>query len=476
MLPDTARPYRNGTVSTPGTHPDGASAAGAEPAGAEPAGAEAAPGAEALEPPSPGPRQLPVASVLLTSRPRVRPGGSRLTISDSPQAPERSATAVRLAALLATVTGLALAAYGLTLPHALLGVHDYDDGVYFGAALRLVDGVAPYRDFVLPHPPGIALLLAPIALLGRAIGSDDALAVARCLTVLVAGLNCGLVALALRHRGPIASLAGGLALACFPYAVTADQTVLLEPYLAFACLLGTVLAFPEGELATGRRAVLAGVVFGLAGCIKIWAAFPVIALLLVTAPRWRQSGTRLLAGVVAGFAVPCLPFAALAPGTFFHDIVVDQVLRGAGSAGYGIATRLGELSGISALASHLHPSGLVPIATVLAVLAGWSYLLLGRRARACDWFLLLAAVISLAAVLLAREFYEYYTYFPAVFVAGVVGVCAGRWGELLGALVGRLRTSSPLSPPEPPTPAGGTDSPRPASGGEGGGSAPRWPA
>src|SRR5580704_13671726 len=50
--------------------------------------------------------------------------------------------------------------------HALL---EYDDGVWFGSTLRMVDGAIPYRDFVLDQPPLVPLLLSPVALLSHAI-------------------------------------------------------------------------------------------------------------------------------------------------------------------------------------------------------------------------------------------------------------------------------------------------------------------
>src|ERR1044072_4376607 len=62
----------------------------------------------------------------------------------------------------------------------LHGVLGYDDGVCFGAAEAFVFGRLPYHDFVLLHPPGIVLALAPFAGLARLTGDDDsALAVAR---------------------------------------------------------------------------------------------------------------------------------------------------------------------------------------------------------------------------------------------------------------------------------------------------------
>ena len=157
-----------------------------------------------------------------------------------------------VAAALPGFVALGVCAYQLSLPNVLFGYHystgnPYDDGVYMGAALHLVNGVLPYRDFVLLHPPGVPLLMSPLAALGRVIGTRDALVGARLVTVLVTGLNAVLAAIAVRHRGVGAMLMAGTALACFPLAVAADQSLLLEPYLVCFCLIGVVAMFSGGE-------------------------------------------------------------------------------------------------------------------------------------------------------------------------------------------------------------------------------------
>lgn len=52
----------------------------------------------------------------------------------------------------------------------LYGLNFYDDGVHFAAATGFVHGRLPYRDFLLLHPPGIVLALAPFAVLGHWVG------------------------------------------------------------------------------------------------------------------------------------------------------------------------------------------------------------------------------------------------------------------------------------------------------------------
>ena len=215
--------------------------------------------------------------------------------------------------LLAGLIALGICCYQLSLPYVLLGIHGYtgngyDDGVYLGAATRLVHGVLPYRDFDFLHPPGITLLMSPVALLGRLIGTRDAMAVARCVTALVAGLNAALAALVVRDKGKVAMAVAGGAMALFPLAVAADQSLLFGPYLVCFCLLGVLALFSGGDLARPRRVLLAGILFGFATCLKLWAVLPVVAALACCAPRWRRGLRPFLGGLVLGFGVPSLLF------------------------------------------------------------------------------------------------------------------------------------------------------------------------
>jgi alpha-1,2-mannosyltransferase len=100
----------------------------------------------------------------------------------------------------AAVLGLGLRIFQLTRPGYLTGFTQYDDGVYIGNALRLVDGVIPYRDFAMVQPPGSMLLMVPAALGGKLFGSAWALAAARVLTVGADTANVVLVGLLVRHR------------------------------------------------------------------------------------------------------------------------------------------------------------------------------------------------------------------------------------------------------------------------------------
>ena len=81
----------------------------------------------------------------------------------------------------------------------LTGVQAYDDGVYYSASDALLSGRMPYRDYLLLHPPGITVFLAPFAALGRVFGDPVGLAAGRVAFMLV-GTACAVLAWAVARR------------------------------------------------------------------------------------------------------------------------------------------------------------------------------------------------------------------------------------------------------------------------------------
>jgi hypothetical protein len=344
---------------------------------------------------------------------------------------------------IAVGTGLvafAICCYQLALPRVLLGVHGYtgpgyDDGVYFGAAVRLVHGVVPYRDFVLVHPPGIVLLASPEALLSRLISTRDALGLARLVTAAVVGLNALLAALAVRSRGPLAAFIAGAGLALFPLAVTADHTLMLEPYLVAFCLGGTVLTFGRGEPARGARLAAGGALFGVALSVKVWALFPIVAALLCLAPKWR-SMCKFFVGVLIGVGVVVSPFFVLAPGNFVHDVIGAQADR-IGLPTAALASHLLMVSGIQGIAGGASTTLGVTIIVAGALFCAVVYALCRRCCTRLDWFALVSAVVVTGGMLLAVGFRPHYAYFTAPFIVLVAAVSVSSAAELVRARLAR---------------------------------------
>jgi alpha-1,2-mannosyltransferase len=324
------------------------------------------------------------------------------------------------------VAGLALAACvdQLAQAHALLGLDEYDDGVYLGAALRLVNGAAPYRDFTFLHPPGIVLLLSPLAALARWTGTRAFTGEARVLTALVASANAGLLAWLLRHRGTPAMLIAGGTLAVFPLAVAADHTVLLEPYLVLFCLLGAAAMFAGDNLASRKRLVWAGLAFGFAGAVKIWAIFPLAVALGCCTPRFRRSSGPLFFGAVAGFTLACWPFFLLAPTKFVRDTVELQLDRALSPGSLSFGGRLLQITGLVGLPEL---NATVDVAVIVAVvyifIVACGYLVPPWPSR-LDWFALGSASVTVAALFVAVV--PHYTYFSAAFLALLLAVSCDR--------------------------------------------------
>src|SRR6202012_1016212 len=92
----------------------------------------------------------------------------------------RSMSPGGLAILSATVLALALRLFLVSRAGFLTsGTVEYDDGVYLGAAMRLLHGALPYKDYAFVQPPGIVVVALPGALVGTLTSQATGLAAAR---------------------------------------------------------------------------------------------------------------------------------------------------------------------------------------------------------------------------------------------------------------------------------------------------------
>jgi hypothetical protein len=380
-------------------------------------------------------------------------------------------------------TGLALAVrlYLLSRAGYLTGITEYDDGVYLGGALSLLSGTPAYHGFAFVQPPGILLLMAPVALLAKVSAVTSAMAAARLLTVAASAACVTLLGSLVRHRGGYVTLVACGLLAVYPDDIMAAHTLLLEPWMNLLVLGGACLAFRGGQLAAPRRLLWAGAAFGLAGAVKYWAMLPALGLLaacLLTGPQdgpgqsggragqRRDRAVRFAGGVLAGFAIPVAPFAVPWPGLFARSTLLDQVSR-AGSA-VPESLRLAHLTGLAGLlndagrltlpgnagslfargdvtAAATWATGSLPVllAVAVAALIGLGYLAGGTRAGpACqgsaarklatsgapgplEWYALGTLGGTLAAVLGYSAFFYHYADFAAPWLAIAAGYAAG---------------------------------------------------
>jgi hypothetical protein len=341
-------------------------------------------------------------------------------------------SAVTAVIIAATLLAVALRIYDLTRPGYLFGISEYDDGTDFGSAIRLVHGGVPYRDFIMVQPPGITLIMFPVALITKGMGTITGMAVARVVTALASAAAVPLAGLLTRHRGFVAVLVSCGVLAIYPDSIMAARTVLLEPWLVLFCLLGALAVFDGDRVATGRRLLLGGAAFGFAGAVKVWAILPVAVILVLTARRPRQAAG-YAGGVALGFCAAVLPFALTAPTTFFRSVIIAQLVRNdlvRIPQGYRLQQMLG-LAHISQVATPaLVIIGIVVVAGIAAISVLGSRLAHGAPPP-LDWFATGTCALVIVAFLWPSDFYYHYPGFLAPFLALALALPLSR---LLAAL------------------------------------------
>jgi alpha-1,2-mannosyltransferase len=373
----------------------------------------------------------------------------------------------------ATVVALGVRLFTLSRPGFLTQSTEYDDGVYLGAAIRLTQGVMPYKDFAFVQPPGILLLMSPVALFARATSTVAGLALARVLTVLASTACIPLAGNLVRYRGTLVTALTCFILAIYPSDIAAAHTLLLEPWMNLLVLIAANLAFSRGRLSPSvARLAGAGLLIGVAGVVKFWSGAPAVVLLVIVAlvcrsaaksgepGAWRRL-VAYLGGLVVAFVGPLLPFVLSAPGTFYRSTVLYQAARVGTYT--PLSLRLAHITGVIDLLDYWgritlsagsnsvfgqavdadttptvpHALPFVAAALLVAVVVG-GFVLARRSLAAVEWFALATCVGALAAILGYSAFFYHYPAFPGPWLALVAGVsiaalverAAGAWAGL----------------------------------------------
>ena len=344
----------------------------------------------------------------------------------------RSATPrlVYVVIAVAAAAGALLRLYQLTRPGYLLGVTEYDDGVQFGDAVRLVGGVIPYRDFVMVQPPGSVLLMTPVALLAKVTGTAWGLGIARLLTA-AADITCiVLLGLLVRHRGPLAAGIACGVYAVYPDALVAAHTFLLEPWLNLFCLLAALQIFEGDQISDKpRRLGWGGVLFGVAAAVKIWAVVPLAVMAVLVARRPRRLRA-LAGGAAAGLGVLVLPFLIMAPGGLTKDVVLSQFVRDNLNQASPVSplSRLNDLAGFS-LFTGLPASLRALLVLAVAAVVPLAYLAAAMRMRRLpaplDWYALIGVVAVIVMFMWPYNYWSHYGGFAGPFIALVLALPAG---------------------------------------------------
>jgi hypothetical protein len=330
-------------------------------------------------------------------------------------------TPVNLVIIITTLAALALRLYyQYTRPGFLLGVTEYDDGPYFGSAVRLVHGSLPYKDFVLVQPPGITLLMSPVGLLTYWIGTGWGLAIGRILTLLAGTAGVTLAGLLVRHRGPLAVLLTCGIMAIYSDSVAAAHTVLVEPWLVLFCLAGAVAVFDGDRItASTKRIAWGGVLFGFAGAVEAWAIVPVLVLAALCLPQIKRALV-FAGGVAAGFVIPVLPFAIAGPSQFYRSLITAQVGYRAHALRVGVLLRLRNMVGLPyslGWSKNLLLLAVLVIVVFVIVTQAAAIVVTRRPQPTLDWFATISAVLIVAMFLWPPQFHYHFCAFLAPFMA-----------------------------------------------------------
>ena len=179
--------------------------------------------------------------------------------------------------------------------------------------------------------------------------------------------------------------------------------------------------------------------FGFAGCVEVWAIFPVIVLacmFLLRRPRssgWRCSA----AGWRPGSWCPRCRSPRLAPKRFYESLYVAQVAPRAGSTRVPLGVRLSNMIGVINLHLGAHPRTLIELLTALLIVAvalviaaGW--LVSKRPPPQLDWFSLVTTAVIVVMFLWPDQFHYHFAAFLAPFFALSVALPLGRLLDALG--------------------------------------------
>jgi hypothetical protein len=318
---------------------------------------------------------------------------------------------------LTRIGAAALSSGGLT------GNYGYDPSVYYAAADAFTFGRMPYRDFTLLHPPGLMVVLAPFAALGRVTTDSTGFVAGNIALALLGATNAVLVYLVARRMGLsyVAACVGGAFYAVWTGTVYAEVSIRLEPLGSFAFLLGMLALAGDRPQRARRDAFLAGLAFGFALSVKIWWIVPLViaGLWLTRTAGGLRRAAAFLAGVLAAVVVVDGPFFVLAPTSMWHQVFLDQIGR---PRIVSLVQRVISLSALHATVPSGSGSTATPAAIASAVLL---VAVLGAAAgvRAAR-LVVVVGLAQLVVLLAAPSYWLFYLDFAAPALALAVAAAA----------------------------------------------------
>ncbi|MGB7964379.1 MAG: hypothetical protein WCF12_15665 [Propionicimonas sp.] len=308
--------------------------------------------------------------------------------------------------------------------------------MYYTASVGFAHGQLPYRDFLLLHPPGIVLALAPFAWVGGVIGDFKATVLSQVTFMLLGAASAVLVSWMLRSSGWAASLVGGLVYAVALPSVYAESSTWLEAPGSFFMLLGMalIITVPPDRPLTVKRVLIAGIALGISPTFKIWTIVPALAVVawLLFTRHWSVAAWTSLGGSI-GIGGVMLPFFASAPMAMWQMVVTDQLGRPVVRP--NPAMRMDMILGFRLDEEAVWSPRLIALCAVLVVAA------LIALASRVGRFAVVMSGVTITVLLASPSWYNHYPTLATGPLAMVVGVAFG----LVAGSLPRARWTVPLA-------------------------------
>ena len=297
----------------------------------------------------------------------------------------------------------------------------YDDGVYFGAATAFVHGLVPYKDFVMVHPPGILLILAPFSLLAKITTDAFGLYLARLFFMFIGATNTYLIFRVGRRFNRSTGVIAALIYATWMPVVRIERTPYLEAIGCLALLVALYL-LQKPKVFT-NRVVISGAFLGFTVATKLWFAVSV-AIITLWFLFYREFKRAFLFGVsaVTTFLAVISTFWIRAGNRFWELILNAQLNRGGGYI--DPESRISQIFNYASL-NFIHKERIrVAIGIALILLVAIPFVKFFRRRE--QGLLILALFVAQFIVLMKTPvFFNAYPSFVAATFALIAGISFG---------------------------------------------------
>ena len=312
-------------------------------------------------------------------------------------------------------------------------VQGYDDGVYYSASAAFVHGLLPYKDFVLVHPPGILLILAPFIYFSHLTNDFIGLVSARFVFMLIGATSTALIYRIGKRFNQTAAVIAALIYAVWAPMVRVERTLYLEGIGSFALLIALYL-LPKANSSL-KRVFTSGTILGFAVATKLWFAVPVLVFSI-----WFLISRRLKNAVIFGAASLFAFFSAIAwfwykAGPKFWELILTaQINRNGGKL--TTASRISQIFDFASIDFVDDKRVRFLIGVVLVIVLTVPFL---RYFRATEQGLLILMLFTAQFVVLLQTpvFFNAYPSFLAATFALISGITLGQIhrNALTGAVI-----------------------------------------